>query len=534
MFKCIACEKNGKTVEFEKACSLGTHLWKTHGWKPQEYYDKYLSKPGDGKCAECGQPTSFRSIGQGYKEFCSKKCAARHIAADAERNAHKTAARQATVDQLNKETDGEYNQKILEARKATMLDRHGVEFFSQRSDFKDIYHQSNLERYGVTSYMALPEFQQHLRECNKKRIGQPYQFCKFTEDAKETYAEFFKKHNCELVEFANKKAITYKCNVCGRTMTEQDLFLKTRVKLGGTICSFCKPKDDFKSIAEDNLRTYVESLGFTTAHYDRNFLGEYGADIVVDEKKVIIEYDGIHWHSELYRPDDYHLKKTELAESAGYHLIHVFSDEWEKKQDIVKSRIKILLGCVDRKIYARNCDVREIDYKTSSGFLNSYHIQGSCTSANYLYGLYHEDQLVAVMTFCSGRFSSQGDELLRYCTIPYVSVIGGAGKLFKHFVDEAHPTHVVSYADRRWSSNGAFYEKLGFKLTGTTDPSYSYIVGNHRENRMAYQKYKLVAEGYDARKTEHEIMLDRGIYRIYDCGNYRYEYEPEATDAVEK
>lgn len=67
--KCLVCEKLGKIVEFEKACSLGTHLWKTHDLKPQQYYDQYLANPGDGKCAECGAPTSFRTIGQGYKEW---------------------------------------------------------------------------------------------------------------------------------------------------------------------------------------------------------------------------------------------------------------------------------------------------------------------------------------------------------------------------------------------------------------------------------------------------------------------------------
>ena len=88
------------------------------------------------------------------------------------------------------------------------------------------------------------------------------------------------------------------------------------------------------------------------------------------------------------------------------------------------------------------------------------------------------------------------------------------------------PAVVVSFADRRWSGNGAFYHKLGFELVGTTQPSYYYIVDDHLENRMKYQKHKLVADGYDEAKTEHEIMLERGIYRIYDCGNYKYIYKP--------
>ena len=525
--KCLICESEGKQTVFEKACSLGTHLWKTHGLKPQQYYDKYIASETDGKCAECGCPTSFKSIGQGYKEFCSKKCAALHIASDPERNAHKVSTRQATVEKLDKETDGQYRRHVLEQRKSTMKVRHGVEFYSQHKDFKEKYHNTNMEKYGVPSYIALPSFQQHLRECNVSRIGVPYNFCQRTDLARETYTQFLQEHNCELVDFTNKKSITYRCNVCGNVMTEQDLFLKNRVKLGCTICSFCKPKDSFTSIAEDSLRTYVESLGFTTEHYDRNFLGEYGADIVINEKKVIIEYDGIHWHSELYRPDDYHLKKTELAEAAGYHLVHVFSDDWEYKQEIVKARIKSLLGCISKKVYARKCVAKSIDYATSSKFLTAYHIQGDCASANRMYGLYAGDKLVAVMTFGASRFSRHGDELLRYCTIPDASIVGGAGKLFSYYLNEVKPSVVVSYADRRWSGNGAFYSKLGFTLTGVTAPAYSYVVGDHTENRINYQKHKLVAAGFDPDKTEHEIMLEREIYRIYDCGNYRYVYRPD-------
>jgi hypothetical protein len=31
-------------------------------------------------------------------------------------------------------------------------------------------------------------------------------------------------------------------------------------------------------------------------------------------------------------------------------------------------------------------------------------------------------------------------------------------------------------------------------------------------------------QGYDSNKSEHEIMLERNIYRIYNSGNYKFEY----------
>lgn len=39
-----------------------------------------------------------------------------------------------------------------------------------------------------------------------------------------------------------------------------------------------------------------------------------------------------------------------------------------------------------------------------------------------------------------------------------------------------------------------------------------------------YRKDILIKEGFDKNKTEKQIMLDRGIYRIYDAGNGKWEW----------
>jgi hypothetical protein len=38
-------------------------------------------------------------------------------------------------------------------------------------------------------------------------------------------------------------------------------------------------------------------------------------------------------------------------------------------------------------------------------------------------------------------------------------------------------------------------------------------------------KHKLIKDGYDPKKTEEEIMIERGYYKIYGCGNLRYEWK---------
>lgn len=522
--KCLACEKMGKIVEFEKACSLGTHLWKTHDLKPRQYYDQYLAKPGDGKCAECGASTTFRTIGQGYMEFCSKKCAARHIAADPERNAHKCAEYVNTMQREYGVNNCAQIDSIKENRKTTMKERYGVEYYSQTEEHVKKTYDTNLKRYGVHTYIALPEFQAKLRAANMALIGVPYRFCLRTEEAKKTYTEYLDKHGCDLVEFIDKKHITYRCRKCGHETTEQDLFLKVREAHGLDFCTKCCPKSSPVSGEEMEVRDFIESLGFETKHYDRGFLDQYGADVVIESKKVIIEFDGLTWHSEKYVPPEYHLKKTEIAERMGYRLVHIFSDEWEEKRPIVESRLCNLLSVGGMPVNARECTVEKVSHEDAKAFIEVNHVQGDVPSA-VRYGLYKDGVLYAIMTFCMARYEKTGWEMLRYCGKSGYSIRGGAGKLLKRFIEEYNPNQIVTYADRRWSGKEAFYDKMGFVLDGTSEPGYSYIVNNRRVSRIQYQKHILVEQGYDASLSEHEIMYTRGIYRIYDCGNLRYVWK---------
>ena len=87
------------------------------------------------------------------------------------------------------------------------------------------------------------------------------------------------------------------------------------------------------------------------------------------------------------------------------------------------------------------------------------------------------------------------------------------------------PHKIISYADRRYF-NGDLYRKLGFTFIKFTSPNYWYFKKGklNREHRYKYRKDVLVREGYDTNKTEHEIMGERGYYRIYDCGNFKFEF----------
>ena len=114
-------------------------------------------------------------------------------------------------------------------------------------------------------------------------------------------------------------------------------------------------------------------------------------------------------------------------------------------------------------------------------------------------------------------------ELTRFSNRINTNVIGGASRLFNYFIKTYSPVKIISYSDIRLF-NGNMYETLGFKRISQSAPNYWYVINGLRYHRFNFRKSVLVKEGYDRNKTEKEIMFDRKIYRIYDCGHIRWEY----------
>lgn len=287
---------------------------------------------------------------------------------------------------------------------------------------------------------------------------------------------------------------------------------------GCPVCSPCYSK------AEIEISEWLDTIGITPiTKRDRSIIAPRELDIVLHQHNLAIEYCGIYWHSESNGKDrKYHISKMNDCLSKGYNLITVFEDEWNTHQQVVKSRLSHMLNKIGDSVFARKCQVRVISSKESSLFLDQNHLQ-KADIASVRLGLYHNNELVSVMTFCTPRFSKNYQwEMSRYCSKINTSVIGGAGKLFSYFKNHYNPFSVVSYADKRWGI-GNFYQHLGFNHTHDSDPNYWYIntakSSIKRESRVKYQKHKLVQEGFDPSKSEWQIMQERGYDRIWDCGN---------------
>lgn len=286
---------------------------------------------------------------------------------------------------------------------------------------------------------------------------------------------------------------------------------------------------------EKELIEFIKSIykGEITIN-SKNIISPQEIDIYLPELKIGIEYNGLYWHSEKAgKNKNYHLNKTLQANSKGIRLIQIFSDEWNNKKEIVKTKLKHILKLSDsNKIFARKCIIKEINKTIKNEFLNKYHIQGSDRSEIKL-GAFYNNDLVAVMTFSKPRLAigktKNNDNLIRYELSRYATkydIIGGASKLLKYFINNYKSNLIYSYSDNRWSNlNNNMYTNIGFNIVKTSLPGYYYSKTFHeRYHRFNFNKTKLKQLGHDTfNKTEFQIMDELGYSRIWDCGTTRYE-----------
>jgi hypothetical protein len=209
-----------------------------------------------------------------------------------------------------------------------------------------------------------------------------------------------------------------------------------------------------------------------------------------------------------------------------------FEDEWKSSQQLILQKIHhVTKSVILPVIYARKCEVRKISNQQAGQLFNIAHIQGN-VAAQYCYGLFYNDELVAAQTFSSPRvMMSKGEppgtyELVRYATNPKYRVPGGASKLLQAFVRDGHPTKIFSLSDMRWSE-GNLYQQLGFSKKADNPPDYFYVVNNERKHRWGFRKDLLKQNPkvqWDVNRTEYDMVLkDLGHDRVWGKGTTRWE-----------
>lgn len=289
----------------------------------------------------------------------------------------------------------------------------------------------------------------------------------------------------------------------------------------GSGCPICANIGPSKG--EDEVVEFIQSIcDFDIERSSRNVIPPYELDIYIPSHNIAIEFNGVYWHSEVYRSSDYHQKKSLLCMEKGVQLIHIWEDNWnsESKREVIKKKIKAKLGVSVERVFARKCKIVIPDPTEVRSLVESNHIQGF-TGASIWIGLEYDKELIA----CIGMKRTEDAgvwDLIRYSTSK--QVIGGFSRLLSYFKRNYAWSMVFTYAHLDYS-HGNLYEQTGFTKKHITPPGMYYAKNRIRHRREKFMKHKLKnkLEVFYPEKTERENMNMNGFVRIYDSGNIRYE-----------
>ena len=397
----------------------------------------------------------------------------------------------------------------------TFLDKYGKTGWVNHEKAK----QTMIEKYGVDNPLKNEEIKEKVRKTNNERYGGNAPLCneKIQNKVKQTCLERYGVDNIRKSPEFKKQII----NKMSKTIQEKYgvpyyCLTKDCISHQGKIIS--KINQKFAKLLEENNISFKQEFVLE----DKSF------DFKVND--TLIEIDPTYTHNSTIGPYineklmpgkdiDYHLNKSLLANKYNFRCIHVFdNDDWNKIIYLLQPKTKI---------YARNCELREVSNKECNNFLNTYHLQNTCRGQNIRLGLYYNNILIQLMTFGKPRYNKNYEyELLRLCSHKDYIIIGGSEKIFKHFLMNNDVSNIISYCDNSKFS-GDVYNTLGFTLKNITNPTGNW----YKENEFILDSLlrqrgfdQLFGTHYGKGTSNQELMILHGWVQVYNCGQKIFVY----------
>ena len=446
-----------------------------------------------------------------------------------------------------------------EKAKETSRKRYGTDYYTQTEEYKERVKQTSKEKYGVDHFLQNPEVIEKRKQTCKSLYGvdNVSKTVDVQSKIKKVFNEKYGVDNISQLHIDN-------LNDWNEFLKDSEKYILDHFDGQVTIKQLCKhfgvcASSVYNNLSPDSMHlikrsiSYMEEevIEYLTSIYpeiqiethNRAIIRPYELDIYLPEFNLAIECNPTVTHNssqsyvEKYGiiPKGYHKLKTDLCIESGIFLFHIFGYEWTWKQDQLKSMLRNLLSLNTSKIYARNCEVRQIDFDTAKNFLVQYHRQGFTVSKINL-GMYYNDELVSVMTFgkIRGTIGSKSNstnhwELLRFCSKFNYTVIGGASKIFKYFIKNYNPSKIRSFSDRA-HTKGNIYKILAFTPVSVSDANYIWVnfktdQAFHRINAQKRNLKKFLQDdSIDLKKTEKQIMEEHGYVQVFDSGTITWEW----------
>jgi len=495
------------------------------GFNPNEV--GYQKKHVWATCRFCGEP--HRVYGANLKKSgsaCHKACRLKEQSISGSPFANKEIRKKAQENRTKNISQETLNNRISVGRKKaqskiekTNLKKYGVRNPFQSEEIKEKIRKKNLQEIGVDHHMKDPERVKRAAKVFDKTVQI---------DENDRYKLINLMRGDEFWDYLGQQDVTL-----------DDVSKKFDVPYNSLTATLIKDEFKDKYYETYNFPKYqaqkkvVDAIGFDgkTEQNTRQIITPLELDIYYPEKQLAIEFNGSHWHSEVMcEPEKAklkHLRKTRKCQSKGIRLIHIFEHQWYAREKQFVSFIRNSLGCNQNKIMARKCSVDNSDAKE---FIENNHIQGlkrNPPNGKYFNLIYGGEVVASTLAAGHHRKSNESSIVLsRMCFKSGVNIAGGANKMFKamtQWAKEEGYNKIISWSDNAWTE-GRIYETLGFIMEEEMSPDYFYwdMANKCYKTKQSQQKK---ATGCPEGMTERDWCIERGLYRIWDCGKKRWVYE---------
>ena len=553
--KCVSMRRSQNSKNTTKICK-----WCGKPFHPRDSKAVYCYGQHYQTCVVCGKSFEIDPRKDPNVQTCSKEC--RYILAQMNTDIEsRTQHQRESIMQKYGVTNVMQIPGVVDKLKETNRERYGTDWYTQTEEYKERAKQTCQEHFGTDYALQSEEVKSKSRETWMKNYGtdNPSKSDEIKKKMKQAFKDIYGVENFIQTRIKNLDAWNvFKDDPIGYIESHFDdrpSVHDLTEEFGCCVASIYNVLTPIngldhlrrtKSLVENVILDFIKSIYLRDIMQScRSKIYPYEIDIFVPDRDIGFECDLTATHNSSipdpwgYDPKSpsYHKMKTDMCEEKGIFLFHIFGYEWTHKREIIESMIKNILGKCDEKIYARMCVVKEVDSKTCTKFLNENHRQGAANSSIRL-GLYYQGELISLMTFGKMRntigTSKNEDlsdcwELVRFCSKLNTSVIGGASKLFKHFVRTYQPNRIRSFSDRA-HTRGTLYQKLGFTELRRSDPGYVWVdlYTDRAYNRYNTQKQNIKKflhdDTIDLSKSEKQIMEEHDFVQVFDCGTITWEW----------
>lgn len=425
-----------------------------HGTTFAEKIHNYVNDIyGTPMCPICGSPVNFVNFANGYRKYCSNKCAT----SDPERikKMEQTCFERYGVKNARQDAN------IVNKAKQTCFERYGVENPSQLDEVKEKKRSKAIKRYGVENVSQSKEVINKIATTHKARYG----------EATISQARA-KQKNPDIIRFDGRTWICKcphpDCNKCTEKWYEtRSMLYKNRRESGTELCTRLLPLQPTISTYELRIRSWLDDWGIEYICSVRDVIdGEL--DIYIPSKKIAIEFNGTYHHRTVNNVEttgklkDYHLIKFRKCMDKGIQLISIWQDEILYKEDACRSMVHSTLfqqmGQYRIKKITKSV--------TRAWVLNNFPTMYNVDTQNF--GVYADDQLIGVI---------KGSKNQSRYVFQVFCVFENAYPCIRKFLSEHYSTPMVATNNDHISHQAML--DAGFKLKEIRLDEKIRTVNNH-------------------------------------------------------